>query len=100
LLALQPPTSERAAFHFAETVQPVDSVKPDIVLLDLRMPDESNFSREKVKVQLPENAGCILAISVWNDYEAKALAEKFGAKALIDKARLFSRREFHLRECH
>jgi hypothetical protein len=32
----------------------------------------------------------ILAISVWNDSEAKALAEQFGAKALIDKARLFS----------
>jgi hypothetical protein len=37
-----------------------------------------------------EHAGCILAISVWNDSEAKALAERFGAKALIDKARLFS----------
>jgi hypothetical protein len=55
------------------------------------MPDERIYLPESVK--LLENAGCILAIlaiSVWNDYEAKALAERFGAKALIDKAQLFS----------
>jgi hypothetical protein len=37
-----------------------------------------------------QEAGCILAISVWNDPEAKAPAEQFGTKALIDKAHLFS----------
>ena len=58
------------------------------MVLDLHMPDERIYLPESVK--LLENAGCILAISVWNDYEAKALAERFGAKALIDKAQLFS----------
>jgi hypothetical protein len=54
------------------------------------MPNEKNYLPESVKLQVLEHAGCILAISVWNDSEAKALAEQFGAKALIDKARLFS----------
>jgi hypothetical protein len=54
------------------------------------MPNEKNYLPESVKLQVLEHAGCILAISVWNDSEAKALAEQFGAKALIDKARLSS----------
>jgi DNA-binding NarL/FixJ family response regulator len=78
------------ATTFAETLELVDSLKPDIVVLDLHMPDEKNYLPESVKLQVLEHAGCILAISVWNDSEAKALAEQFGAKALIDKARLFS----------
>lgn len=78
------------AMTFAETLELVESLKPDIVVLDLHMPDEKNYLPESVKLQVLEHAGCILAISVWNDSEAKALAEKFGAKALIDKAHLFS----------
>ena len=54
------------------------------------MPDESFHPPEAAKVKILQSAGCILAISVWNDYEAKALADQFGAKALIDKAHLFT----------
>jgi DNA-binding NarL/FixJ family response regulator len=81
------------AATFAETLELVDGLKPDIVLLDLHMPDEKNYLPESVKLQVLENVGCILAIlaiSVWNDHEAKVLADRFGAKALIDKAHLFS----------
>jgi two-component system response regulator NreC len=78
------------AATFAETLELVDGLKPDIVLLDLHMPDEKNYLPGSVKLKVLENAGCILAISVWNDHEAKVLADRFGAKALIDKAHLFS----------
>jgi len=78
------------AATFAETFELVDLLKPDIVLLDLHMPDESMNAPEAAKVKILQSAGCILAISVWNDDVAKALAEQFGAKALIDKAHLFS----------
>jgi DNA-binding NarL/FixJ family response regulator len=78
------------AANFEETLKLVDVLKPDIVLLDLHMPGERNYLPQSVKLQVLENVGCILAISVWNDSEAKALAEQFGAKALIDKAHLFS----------
>ncbi|HTG27279.1 MAG TPA: response regulator transcription factor [Methylomirabilota bacterium] len=78
------------AATFAETLELVDGLKPDIVLPDLHMPDEKNYLPGSVKLKVLENAGCILAISVWNDHEAKVLADRFGAKALIDKAHLFS----------
>jgi len=62
------------ATTFAETLELVDSLKPDIVVLDLHMPDERNYLPQSVKLRVLENVGCILAISVWNDSEAKALA--------------------------
>jgi DNA-binding NarL/FixJ family response regulator len=77
------------AATFAAAIELVNVLKPDIVVLDLHMPDERNYSPESVKLQILENVGCILAVSVWNDNEAKALADRFGAKALMDKAQLF-----------
>jgi chemotaxis response regulator CheB len=76
------------AVDFAQTLELVTAVKPDILLLDLHMPDESNYSHEFVKRHFLQPAGCILAISVWNDQDAKALAESFRAKHLLDKTNL------------
>jgi DNA-binding NarL/FixJ family response regulator len=78
------------ATSFAETLKQASTLNPDIVLLDLHMPDESRYLPEIVKGPLLENTGCILAISVWNDEKAKALAKNIGAVALLDKAHLFS----------
>jgi hypothetical protein len=58
--------------------------------MDLHMSDERDYPPESVKFQLTTNAGCILAISLWNDDTAKDLAERFGARALLDKANLYS----------
>ena len=80
------------AASFAETLKQASTLNPDIVLLDLHMPDESRYLPEIVKGSLLGNSGCILAISVWNDGDAKALATNFGAVALLDKAHLFSNR--------
>ena len=49
------------AATFAETLELVDGLKPDIVLLDLHMPDEKNYLTGSVKLKVLENAGCILA---------------------------------------
>ncbi len=78
------------AASFAETLERVGTLKPDIVLLDLHMPDESRYLPEIVKAPLLENSGCVLAISIWNDEDAKALAKRLGAVTLLDKANLFS----------
>lgn len=78
------------AASFAETMKQVSTLNPDIVLLDLHMPDEIRYSPEIVKGPLLENTGCILAISVWNDEDAKALAKSIGAVTLLDKAHLCS----------
>src|ERR1700730_6497930 len=78
------------AGSFAETLQLTAALKPDILVLDLHMPDESEYSPQVVKSHVLQNTDCILAISVWNDEDAKALADSFGAWALLDKANLYS----------
>jgi DNA-binding NarL/FixJ family response regulator len=78
------------AASFAETLERASTLNPDIVLMDLHMPDGERYSPEIVKGPLLENSGCILAMCVWNDVDAIALAKKIGAVALLDKADLFS----------
>ena len=54
------------------------------------MPDEREYLPELVKPQILLHTKCIIAISIWNDDDAKALAESFGEKVLLDKNNLFS----------
>lgn len=75
---------------FAETLHVTAALQPDVLLLDLHMRDEGNHPPEFVKTQVCQHTGCILAISVWNDEKAKALADRFGAQVLLDKTKLFS----------
>jgi DNA-binding NarL/FixJ family response regulator len=78
------------AASFAETVQLVATVKPDVLLLDLHMPDENEYTPQFVKSQALQHKVCIVAISVWNDSKARALADSFGAKVFLDKTTLYS----------
>lgn len=78
------------ATNFAETLQLTAALKPDILVLDLHMPDEDEYSPPVVKSQVLLSIDCILAISIWNDNKAKALADSLGAKTLLDKAKLYS----------
>lgn len=75
---------------FAETIELTAALKPDVLLLDLHMPDEDEYPPEFVKSQILQHNVCILAISVWNDDKATALADSFGAKAFLDKTSLYS----------
>jgi DNA-binding NarL/FixJ family response regulator len=88
----QEPSTELVgeAKGFAETIQLANALKPDVLLMDLHMSDEREYPPESIKVQLSLDAGCLLAISIWNDEKAKELAERFGARALLDKANLYS----------
>jgi chemotaxis response regulator CheB len=63
------------ATSFAETLQLTAALKPDVLLLDLHMYDERQYPPEMVRSQVLLNTKCILAISVSNDADAKALAE-------------------------
>jgi DNA-binding NarL/FixJ family response regulator len=78
------------AMGFAQTVQLANALKPDVLLMDLHMSDGNEYPPESIRVQLSVDAGCVLALSLWNDENAKALAERFGARALLDKANLYS----------
>lgn len=78
------------ATNFAETLQMSAALKPDVLLLELHFDDELQYPAEVVKAQVLLHAKCVLAISLWNDAEAKTLAESLGAAILLDKANLYS----------
>jgi chemotaxis response regulator CheB len=72
---------------FVQTVQLIRDLKPDVLLLDLHLPEKRAISPELVKAQL--RCVCTLAISLYNDDEAVALAESYGAVSLLDKMNLY-----------
>jgi CheY-like chemotaxis protein len=78
------------ATSFAETLQLAAGLKPDVLLLDLHMRDEREYPPELVNSQVLLHTKCIVAISLNNDDDARALAESFGAHALLDKMKLHS----------
>jgi DNA-binding NarL/FixJ family response regulator len=75
------------ASTFAETIQKIADFKPEVLLLDLHLPEKREFTPELVKAQL--QSVCTLAVSLSNDDEAKALAESYGAVSLLDKMNLY-----------
>lgn len=77
------------ASTFAAAMQMIADLKPDVLLLDLHMPQKRGLHIPLVKAQL----NCVqytLAISFANDEEAKSLAASYGAVALLDKMSLYS----------
>ena len=77
------------ASSFPATMQLVADFKPEILLLDLHLPQKHDLLPALVKSQL----NCIeytLAISFANDEEAKSLAASYGAVALLDKMSLYT----------
>jgi two-component system chemotaxis response regulator CheB len=73
------------AVSFAQTIQMTNDLKPQVILMDLHMKDQVTFTVEDIKTQMN---GRIVAISLANDGETKALAESFGALILLDKTKL------------
>ena len=77
------------ALTFATAMQMIADLKPDVLLLDLHIPQKRGLHVPLVKAQL----NCVeytLAISFANDEEAKSLAASYGAIALLDKMSLYS----------
>jgi chemotaxis response regulator CheB len=76
------------AADFAQTIQVANDLKPDVIVLDLHMRDEIKITPVEVKSRLASNASRLLAVSVWQNEDAHALAESYGAVTLLDKADL------------
>jgi DNA-binding NarL/FixJ family response regulator len=72
---------------FAQTVQMIRDLKPDVLLLDLHLPEKREITPELVKSHLQSVR--TLAVSLSNDEEAKLLAESYGAVSLLDKMNLY-----------
>jgi len=68
------------AANFAQTLMMTAALKPDVLLLDLLMPDEKDFSAEEMKRHVLHNTG----------RKQRHRADSLGAKLLIDKVQLFS----------
>ena len=76
------------AQNFAESLSMTRRFKPQVVILDLHMPDSCNLTPMNVSEGLRAYAARVLAISVWNDDDTLALARSYGATALLDKMHL------------
>lgn len=70
------------AVSFEQTIQMTKDLKPQVVLMDLHMKDQTMFTIDDIKESLN---GRLVGISLANDDETKALAESFGALVLLDK---------------
>jgi two-component system response regulator NreC len=73
------------AADFAETMRLIETIRPDIVIMDLHMPGEFKGKPAEVKSQLRKSSSLLLAISIWSDHDAQALADSFGASKLLSK---------------
>jgi DNA-binding NarL/FixJ family response regulator len=74
------------AADFTEAMQLLTKLHPQIVVLDLHMSDERTVTPSQFKSCL--NGSRLLAMSIWNDDQAKVLATSFGAVTLLDKKNL------------
>ena len=91
LLEFQPEISlVGAAADFSEAVLFTALVRPDVVLLDLRMKDSHGLDAVGASPQIISTGSTIIAISFSVDDDAKALAKQIGAAKLLDKMSLYT----------
>jgi DNA-binding NarL/FixJ family response regulator len=74
---------------FAATIQMIADAKPQVLLLDLHMPEKRDFTPDFVRSQLG-SVGHVIAVSFSNDRESQTLAEMYGAIRLLDKMKLYT----------
>jgi DNA-binding NarL/FixJ family response regulator len=77
------------AADFAQTIRMTRDLNPQVVILDLHMPDENEIRPQEVRSLLSLGSQ-LLAISIWNEEGSKELAESLGAAVLLDKMNLAS----------
>jgi DNA-binding NarL/FixJ family response regulator len=76
------------AANYSQTLELAASLKPDLILLDLNMPDRSEFEPAFVKSKLSTSQ--VLGMSLLTEEnDANTLAFSYGALAFLDKAQLF-----------
>ncbi len=74
---------------YAGMMQRIVDRKPQVLVLDLHLPEQRGFTAEFVKSQLI-SVPYTIVVSFSNDDEAKALAESYGAWAFLDKMKLYT----------
>jgi chemotaxis response regulator CheB len=77
------------AESFSQTIEMATSLKPDVVLLDLHMPDERLITPTQVKYELGHSGARVLGMSLSSgedDEETRTLAQSFGVAKLLNKS--------------
>ena len=78
------------AADFRQTIRMMNELKPQVIVLDLHMPDGTEATLLDVKSHLHHDSR-VLPMSVGDDPETKALAESLGTVPLLDKMELGDR---------
>ena len=83
------------AANFAETIEKASELKPDVVLLDLHMPDERTLDAEYIKTRLRPQGSEIkiigISLSGNDDQEARDRAASLGACTVLEKSRFYEK---------
>jgi chemotaxis response regulator CheB len=78
------------ANDFSSAVRLAEQLRPDVVLLGLRMRDSHGLDALAASPKLISTGSTILAISFSADDDAKALAKQISAAQLLDKMSLYT----------
>jgi DNA-binding NarL/FixJ family response regulator len=76
------------ASNFVETIKSAVNLEPQVVVMDIHMPDASSVTPHEIKSLSNTLGSRIIAISFWKDEGTQALAQSVGAVTLLDKMRL------------
>lgn len=74
--------------NFQQTVQSAMDLKPQVVVMDIHMPDNSTLNPQEFKLLLDTLGSRLIAMSFWNDEDTQELAASLGAAILLDKMKL------------
>jgi len=75
------------AVDFSSALQLANELKPQVLVLDLHMPDQDEFISIPFRASLPSGTR-VIAISIWDDEETRKLAEQMGADSFLEKMEL------------
>ena len=78
-----------SATDFSEAVLFAALLRPDVVVMDLRMKDSQGLDVVGASPQIISTGSTIIAISFSVDDDARALARQIGAAKLLDKMSLY-----------
>jgi chemotaxis response regulator CheB len=76
------------AANYRQTIRMMNELNPQVIVLDLHMPDETEATLLDVKSHLKHDSR-LVAISLWDDQDTKTLvAKSLGTVPLLDKMEL------------
>lgn len=85
------------AASFSQAIELAAELRPEVIVMDMHMRDERDVPPAEFKASV--NGARLLAMSLWNDIETQALADRFGAAALLDKMKLATELLPAIRQC-